>query len=341
MQKKERLPEVATEDGMREALGQGHALVKLQDDQLQQISVATPRLSGELILEQAIKEIELFPELTSENYYSIPYKDRSGQQERTTYVQGVSVKGSNNLARLWGNCAVSQGVLEVRENDATVVGTFLDYESRVIFRAEHRCSRFQTRRGGSTVRLDENRWNMLIASTASKAKRNATLDGLPSWLKARYFQHCLKIAAGKVKDEAKQRGTQPWQEIVKAFKTLGVERSDLEKLLGHPVTKVNDDELGRLRGIYNGIKSGDLDKEGVFSSTEQEPTGNVDEALAAGAETTAGAEADPATAGEEQGVHPPREKGPREGANCPDCNRSWEIWKTDIGHAVGCKFRKQ
>jgi len=191
---------------------------------------------------------------------------------------------------------------------------------------------------------------MLIASTASKAKRNATLNILPSWFKARYFQHCLKVAASKVKDAAKESGRKPWQEIVKAFKTLGVDRDALDQLLGHPVTRLTDEELGRLRGIYNGIKTGDLDRASVFApSTDQEPVGDVDAALSAGAETTAGAEADPAVAVEEQGVHPPKSErdkigsrvhpAPQQGEACPDCKRTWEI-HTDIGHAVGCKFRE-
>ena len=340
MSKKEKLPEVVTEDGMSEALSQGHALVKLQDDQLQQIAAREPRPSGEMLLEQALKELDLFStDLTAENFYSIPYNDGQGGK---TYVQGISVRGSDNLARIYRKLVCTQGILEVGENHAIVVGTCLDYEAEYMQRVERRCSRIQVRRGGNSVRLDENRWNMLIAAEASKAKRNATLNVLPSYFKAGYFNRCLELATGKLKAAAKAAGRKPWQEMLKAFEPMGVSRADLEGMIGHPLPKVTDDELGRLRGIYNGIKSGDLDRASVFAKApDKQGTGDVDAALAAGAETTAGAEADPAVAGEEQGVHPPREKGPREGANCPDCNRSWEIWKTDIGHAVGCKFRKQ
>lgn len=280
---------------LHEALDQGHALVRIQDDQIQRLSLDRPR-DQKAILVHALEELELVPELAAQNFYSIPFKDRSGGGERTTYVEGPSARAAENLCRLWGACAVTSGLLEERGDVAICVGTFVDYQSAYIRRAEVRVARVAHKRGGGTYRMDERAWQTAIASASSKAARNAALQGLPSWLKARHFDESKRVAANLTRSQAKTARVSPWEIVIGAYAKRGISADQLGELLGHALDDAHeptDDELAQLRGLLEAARDGEVKLADVFRALpEPEPKtrASVDEILGASSSVTAGAE---------------------------------------------------
>lgn len=275
---------------MREQLEQGHALVRIQNGVLQRIAVERPRVDAK-VLKAVLSELELAPELAAKNYYSIPYKQRVDGQERTVYVEGPSVRAMENIARRWGNCDVSSGILEVREDDATLMGVFLDYETGYRRTAQVRVSRMKHKRGGGTYTLAQDKWALELAKGCAIAARNATQQALPHWLVKRFFDKCKSLAA----EREKKGGKVPtWATILAGFSQWGVTAEQLEALVGHALDDTThfatDEELSQLRGIKNALEDGELGVADFFPTAEkaERKTSPVEDVLAGGAAITGG-----------------------------------------------------
>lgn len=247
---------------LRQALIEGQALVRIQDDQIQRIAVERPR-NVEKVLEAALAEVELAPEFAIKNYYSIEY----GRGDKATTVEGLSVRAAESLARLWGNCAVSSAPLEETEDRAVCVGTFLDYEAGFIRRETVRVSRIQQRREGPDVRLAGRAWATEIAKGCSIAARNATLRSLPPALQSRYWTGVRNVIAKHETPDEPKGVERFWAAVVYFVTSRGVSREQLEAFLGHPADvehPPSESEVVRLRAARNAIEQGEADARDVF-----------------------------------------------------------------------------
>ena len=64
-----------------------------------ELALSNPR-SEQKVYEKAIAELEMAPEFAEDAYYSIPYKDNEVEGGKTM-VEGLSVKSSRAVTRLW------------------------------------------------------------------------------------------------------------------------------------------------------------------------------------------------------------------------------------------------
>lgn len=269
-------------------LAEGRTLIRSTDSEIQRIAIQNPR-DERKILDAALSEIDLVPEVADQNIYSIPHKKhRQGCPDRLNcdcpaeYVEGLSVRAAENLVRRWGNCDVRSGILEVGDDYAVVVGVFLDFETMARRTEERRVSRMEARRDGGTYSLNASRWETKIAKEASIAGRNVTLKALPSWLRKRIFDRSLAIVAGQAKEEADQKKTLPWKQIIAAYKGLGVSREQIEALMGKKMPKLDEQEVARLRVLFGQIRNGEQQAHDVFpmERSESAPGASVDKVLA-------------------------------------------------------------
>ncbi len=271
-------PEPPQEMGPGEALVAGGATVmRVEHDSMLAVSVQRPRDHAK-ILAAVMAELDLVPSLAERCYYTIPYSDGNG----TTNVTGPSIYLARILMRNWGNAASRAYVVNETEERVHLGGIFTDLEKNVRFERPFVVNKWQKRRG-RMVKL-EGQWLMqAIQAGASKAERNAITAGLPDWLTQSAYDRVRQIAAS----EAKQNLSR----LVEAFMRHGVTRERLEKHLGKPLEKLNDEELADLRGTFNAIRDKEQAPESIGADTQEEAkTSTVSDILGSGTKVTAGTE---------------------------------------------------
>jgi hypothetical protein len=264
----------------------GVTLIKAENENMQAVSVARPR-DERKVLDGAMEELELVPDLAARNFYSIPYSETKGS-DRKFMVEGPGIKAAMSLARRWGNCVVRGMMVGEDEEKVYLSGVFLDLETNFRVERPFTVSKLLRRRDGRTEVLREQRLVMAIQSGASKAIRNAILNGLPDYLIEAYYQRAKSIASREAKTKK--------AEIISKFREFGVTPEMLQEHVGHSLDRVTDEEVGELRGIYNAIKDGVAQPTDVFTRKTKEDlqaTKTVDDIVGAGAKVVAGTEAAP------------------------------------------------
>lgn len=232
-----------------------------------EVAISNPR--NELkVFEASLKELEIAPEFAEDAYYSIPYASKAGDDGEKIMVEGLSVKASRAVARRWGNCATASRI--VGEDDAAVEveGIFADFETNVFFRRVVRVPKIYIPKNTKIpTPLRSDRLNMAILAGMSKAERNATLAGLPEYLKERYFKEAKRIAGSKGKKEG-QTPAQRFEALYAAFGKLGVEKARIVAYIeaNFADSTSPDDVLGTMRGIYNAIKDGQVKADETFAA---------------------------------------------------------------------------
>lgn len=237
------------------------------------LALAKPRNEKD-IFEKAIKELELAPEFAEEAFYAIPYKKKDPESGETVeeMVEGLSVKSSRAVARIWGNCATAARIAAESDDAVECEGIFVDFETNAFFRATFRVSKTFIPRGTKIATpLTGTHLTNAIQAGLSKAERNATLKGLPEWFKVRYFGESKKIAGRKGKAEGKTVEERK-EALFAAFKKLGVEKDRVAAYIAekYPNDQGSDEMFGGMRGILNGIKEKRATVEDVFPTKKAE-----------------------------------------------------------------------
>lgn len=240
------------------------------------MALARPR-TPKNVLDTALAELALVPHLAQKAYYVIPFKDK--ESGGTKNVEGPSVKASRSLLRLWGNCACAGRIVGETDDRFELEAAFIDYETNAIFRKTVSVSKFYIPRETKIkTPLREDRLTLSIQAGLSKAERNATLSGLPSWLVDAYYERAKEIAAGvKVKGVKGKELPLPerYDKMYKAFAELGVERAKIEDFIKRTMAGKDDlDILSDMIGIHTAIKDNQITKEQVFEApTEKKEAG--------------------------------------------------------------------
>lgn len=271
----------------------GAAIVKIENDSLFAIAQLHKR-DEQMILEQAIAELKMVPHMAARIFYALPYKnhvrgcdDRANCDCPTRYVRGMGIKGSLNLARRWGNCSSTVRVTDEDEEWIRLEGVFIDFETRARFSKPRVVSRFRNY-GNRRVKLYDRQWEQLVAAEASKAQRNAILDGLPDYLVESYYQEARGLAIETERGE----GSEPVHlRVLSSFVLLNVDKETLERYLGHTIEEITDDEIANLRGIRNAIADKEQTAGEIFGfKEEEEPPGSGGESSAEQTDTDGAAE---------------------------------------------------
>lgn len=261
----------------------GATLMRIENENMQAVSLAHPRNETQ-VLDGALAELEQYPDMAVRYYYSIPYAEERGS-DRKVEVKGPSIHAALSLGRRWGNCVVRGYQVGEDEDKVYLSGVFLDMQTNFRVERPHTVSKWLRRRDGKTQLLSEQRQVMAVQAGASKAMRNAILNGLPDGLVEAFYQRARSIAAR----EAKER----WSKMLTAFREFGVTREMIEDHLGHPLEKVTENEITDLGGIYNALNDGQAQATDIFGKRTKpsaEDTSTVADVMAQGAEVTGGAE---------------------------------------------------
>ena len=261
----------------------GATIMKVENETMSAVSVARPR-NEKTVLEGAIAELELYPDLAASNFYSIPYGESRGS-DRKVLVEGPSIHAALALARRWGNCVTRSMQVGEDEEKVYLSGVFLDLETNFRVERPFTVSKLFRHRDNRVEALREQRLIQAIQSGASKSIRNAILAGLPRGFVETFYRRARAIAEREAKTT--------WSKLLEAFREFGVTKEMIEANIGRPIEKITDSEIVDLRGIYNAIKEGATTTGEAFARRDtkgKDETGTVDDILGGGAEVTGGAE---------------------------------------------------
>ena len=266
-------------------VARGEVLMRAEHDSMLAVSVQRPR-NPQKVLDAALVELETAPAYASENYYSIPYKDRSSGSEKTGMIEGPSIHLARIVARHWGNCAAKCVITGEDEDRVHLSGVFVDLQANVRFERPFTVTKYRyDRNTRKTIALRDDRLMMAVQAGASKAERNAILSGVPRWLVKAVMDRAKKIAANDVQQRI--------GEVLQAFAQLGVTREMLEKRFDAPLEHFDDDKRAAMKGLYNALRDREVSLAEAFADPEPEPAtdgpASVADVLAQGATVKGGA----------------------------------------------------
>ena len=228
-------------------------------------------------LDNALLELEIAPEYACKSFYVIPFKDRSGGEERIVNVEGPSIKAAITLARTWGNNASGWRIKDQSTERVEVEGVYVDHETNVRTVRAKTASRFYTdKKTGKKVPLREEALVKAIAAAGSKAVRDAILAGEPFWYTDSYYKKAREIAAktigGKANVKAKPKTYEEkvaWiaDRLLQKGVTPAVFKTYLDSL---DQTQSEDERIADIVGVYNAINDGQVKIEEVFTALRVE-----------------------------------------------------------------------
>lgn len=203
--------------------------------------------------------------LAEKAMYSYP---RGGQT-----VTGPSIRLAETIAKNYGN--LNYGVVELERKSAVgnlfgesiMMAYCWDLEtntrSEKVFTVRHARDK-KVKQGNQEVKIvekltDERDIYEMVANFSARRLRASILAIVPVDIVEKAVERCkltLKSGSKPLEDSIR--------EMLLAFKQLGVSQEMLEKHLGHKSEVINRDELVELQGIFNSIKSGEIDRSDIF-----------------------------------------------------------------------------
>lgn len=262
-----------TEEAEVATMGGNIAAFKAEQETQNTIARAYPR-QPRACLDEALQELEIVPEYACKAFYSIPFKDRSGGEEKIVKVEGPSIKAALALARVWGN---NNSGARIKDQDAErieVEGVYIDHQTNTRTLRTKTVSRFYVdKRTKAKIPLREDKLVLAIAAGGSKAVRDAILAGLPVWLVDSYYNRAREIAAKTIGGKAKA-GDKPKtyaEKIGWLTKELGKKGVTGDQIVAYMKGLDGDlsdeDRLKDLIGTYNAIVDGQTTVEDAFGAT--------------------------------------------------------------------------
>jgi hypothetical protein len=166
--------------------------------------------------------------------YAFPVKRKGGGTDR---IEGLSIKGANNVARLYGNCSVDCRVIDAGAS-WVIYARFCDYETGFSLTRPFQQSKAGSRLGGED---DERRQQIALGIGVSKAERNVVVNALEAFCDYA-FEEAKKDLVNKVGrrlDEYRQR-------VIDRLGALGVVTSRAERAVGRSVENWLAHDVARL-----------------------------------------------------------------------------------------------
>jgi len=201
------------------------------------------------------------PMLAETALYS--YKRGKKPNGQDNYVTGASIRLAEMLVQNWGNVDFGSTVLETHKDKTTVMVYAWDLQTNVRKTITFDIPHERDLKDGKKMALKSNRdIYEMIANQSQRRLRSCLLNIIPGYI--------LEAALAQI-EETRQKGSASIgdrvRKLVVAFGDIAVTKPMIEDHLGHKIEEVSDKELATLRGIYTGIKNGDMDREDVFSTT--------------------------------------------------------------------------
>jgi len=235
-------------------------------DILMRVADRRPRDEKKFIVD-ALAELENVPEEAHLAFYSIPYRERSGDETgKTTMIEGPSIHASLPLARRWGNNV--SGCRQVGETDThwNLEGYSFDAETGFVYIRPFQQSKMY-KVAGRFVEAGADRKMMLYQSAVSKAIRNAQLGMIPKFYTAAYVAKAKAIVAGKWDTKTNPKAVEG---LLRSFAAMGVPQEMLERSADKHISEWTGDDVATLRGLFNAIQDGQVTLDEAFGSGEAE-----------------------------------------------------------------------
>ncbi len=234
-------------------LAPGSSLMKVHNGVVTAQRVAVPRDPGRVLQQIGV----LAPVAGTDWYYSIPFKDR--KNNRTTYVEGLSIKGAMEVVRIFGNCQVECTVEDVGHS-WVFYARFTDYETGFTL-----VRPFQARKSAADQAMKDRERAMDIAFQigASKAMRNVVTNALQSFC-AHAFESAKKSLVDRIeKDVERYRAM-----AAEAFTMAGIDISRVERVRGKAFNSWSARDLALISGEISSIKDGMAAWDDIYPALE-------------------------------------------------------------------------
>jgi len=270
----------------RELIEKGHAIVRLENDHQQQISIQRPR-DEKLVLSQVLQELRLAPAFAVKSFYRIPRKKKDSDTGKieTVWIEGISIGGAMAIARRWRNAANGARVVDEGPEKIICEGVLMDYEANVKFSRYVAVPRhYKEAKSNKVVPYRADLLMTAIAAGMSKAVRNAVLHAVPAFITLQYLAEAKRLALvegpkpatdstkepSAVSPSAKPAAEKPLKdrfiELISGYQALGVTTEQIAKYCqkGASDASWTEDDYLNLLGLLNAIEEGTVKKESVF-----------------------------------------------------------------------------
>ncbi|TXH51337.1 MAG: hypothetical protein E6Q97_18760, partial [Desulfurellales bacterium] len=199
-----------------------------------------------------IMTLATLDEATAEScMYSLP---RGGK-----VIEGASIRMAELIQQQWGNNRVAARVVEVNRHEKYVEceGIYWDLETN-----SGTAARVRGRLIDKSGKLYNEDMILTTANaTASRARRNAILAGVPRPIWGQAYQAARQVVMGDMKTLGNRRA-----EMFKAFQQFGITKDQIFLLLQvKGEADIGQDLFASLKGMYQALKSGEETPESLLS----------------------------------------------------------------------------
>lgn len=263
-------------------ISEGAVMLQVTQREMRAVSVQVPR-DLKKVRDAVLDELKHAPEMASRGFFNKP----AGNQT----ITGPSIHLARMVARNFTNCSVRSYLAGVDSTGVYQIGgVWIDLESNIVFDRLMPVSTSSFRKGqngnaGYYETLKGEKLTQALLVGCSKAERNVISAGVPDWIMQQAFNGCRQIVAKTGRDQL--------GDMIEHCEKKGVERAALERHLGVEAlnSDLTDDQIFMLKGIANGLTSGDVKVEevGVIAEAKAEPKStSIDDVLGATAVVTSG-----------------------------------------------------
>lgn len=254
-----------------ELIAQGHAVIRMENDTMQALTIQRPRPSMKELTSSAIQELEAMPDFAKSNFYVIPYKEKkSDPNSKTVNVEGLSVKAAMVLARHFRNISIGGQIVGEDEDHYYIQGAALDLENNVRVQRPKAVKKIAFD-GKSEYRLNDAKLDQRVQIELSKVIRNAVLALVPEPVKLAYWKRAKELAANGGKKMNKEALAKNVEATFKSYLTRY--KVDADRILRYleieKKEEITEEMLGTLVGVWNSLNDGETTAEDAFPIVTQ------------------------------------------------------------------------
>jgi glutamyl/glutaminyl-tRNA synthetase len=199
-----------------------------------------------------LSEIEMLATLSSEVALSCFYVVFN-KEDNKPFV-GISVRFAELIASCWGNIHTGAKITKNNGMSVTIQGFVHDFEKNAVFTVEVQ---------RSLGRMSSERAMQTTNAASSIAFRNAIFKAIPAAITSKVAKNIKHYITHNVD------GDSIIKEVIKYFKTKGIEYTDINRVFGESFLKdINSENVFLLIGLKNAIEEGDTTISEVFGKGE-------------------------------------------------------------------------
>jgi hypothetical protein len=180
-------------------------------------------------------------------FYRFPVKSRDGSK---SFIEGPSIKLANDLARIYGNCAVQTRVFDLGQT-WMIYARFVDYETGFEMERPFQQNKGGSKLGGKGDDADARRLDIALQIGVSKAIRNVVVNALQT-----YADHAFDAARNSLVEKI-GKDVGKWQDqMAVRLKDRGVDLQRVEYVVGRVLKDWTAPDIARVIAMMKSIADG-------------------------------------------------------------------------------------